>query len=145
MSSQQYGFIPNISRELATLELIDRNINAMNKQLTPINIYLDLSKAFDSLDHNILVSKLQYYGVQVVFDRNQYLDLDDTQSDINEVHCGIPQGSVMGPLLFNIFINDIVEASSPFDIIMYVDDTTLVPKVSRILEYMIHWHIVYNT
>ena len=64
LSSQQYGFIPNRSTELATLELMDRNISAMNNQLTPINIYLDLSKAFDSLDHNILVSKLKYYGVQ---------------------------------------------------------------------------------
>ena len=68
------------------------NINAMNNQLTPINIYLDLSKAFDSLDHNILVSKLKYYGVQgVSFDllkkyllgRSQYVDLDHTKSDIN--------------------------------------------------------------
>ena len=57
--------------------------------------------------------------------RSQYVDLDHTKSDINEVHCGIPQGSVMGPLLFNIFINDIVNASSVFDLIMYADDTTL--------------------
>ena len=66
LSLQQYGFIPNRSTELATLELMDRNINAMNNQLTSINIYLDLPKAFDSLDHNILVSKLKYYGVQGV-------------------------------------------------------------------------------
>ena len=66
MSSQQYGLIPNRSTELATLELMDRNINAINNQLTPINIYLDLSKAFDSLDHNIPVSKPKYYGVQGV-------------------------------------------------------------------------------
>ena len=54
------------------------------------------------------------------------MDLDHPNSDINEVHCGILQGSVMGPLLFNIFINDIVEAVSLFDLIMYADDTTLI-------------------
>ena len=59
LSSQQYGFMPNRSTETAALELMDRNITAMNDQLTPINIYLDLSKAFDSIDHNILASKLK--------------------------------------------------------------------------------------
>ena len=52
--------MPNRSTETAALELVDRNITAMNDQLTPINIYLDLSKAFDSIGHNILASKLKY-------------------------------------------------------------------------------------
>ena len=56
--------MPNRPTETAALELMDRNITAMNDQLTPINIYLDLSKAFDSIDHNILASKLKYYGIQ---------------------------------------------------------------------------------
>ena len=89
LSLQQYGFIPNRSTKLARLELMDRNISAMNNQLTPINIYLDLSKAFDILDHNILVSKLKYYGVQgasldllknYLLGRSQYVDLDHTKS-----------------------------------------------------------------
>ena len=58
--------------------------------------------------------------------RSQYVDLDHTTSDINEVHCGIPEGSVIGLLRLNICINDTVEASSLFDLIMYADDTTLV-------------------
>ena len=63
LSSQQYGFMPNRSTETAALELMDRNITAIHDQLTPINIYIDLSKAFDRIDHNILASKLKYYGM----------------------------------------------------------------------------------
>ena len=62
-STQQYGFRPNRSTELAALELMDRNIDNMNKSRCPINIYVDLSKAFDSLDHNIFLSKLKFYGL----------------------------------------------------------------------------------
>ena len=64
LASQQYGFRSNRSTELAALELIDRNINSINQNSCPINIYLDLSKAFDSLKHDILLSKLQYYCLQ---------------------------------------------------------------------------------
>ena len=118
---------------------MDRNIIAMNIQLTPINIYLNLSKDFDSIDHNILASKLKYYGIQgmalnllkkkYLFGRNQYVDLDCRHSDIQEVHCGILQGSVMGQLLFNIFIGDIVEVNSRFDFIMYAEDITLISSL----------------
>ena len=138
LSAQQYGFIKDRSTELAALELMDRNINTMNNNRTPINIYLDLSKAFDSLNHKILLSKLKYYGFQnesltlldsYLHGRRQFVQLDNCVSDNYDVHCGIPQGSVLGPLLFNIFINDITKIQSLFDFIMYADDTTLVSSL----------------
>ena len=64
LSSQQYEFRPNRSTELVTLELIDRNIIYMNENVCQVNIYLDLSKAFDSSNNDILLSKLKYYGLQ---------------------------------------------------------------------------------
>ena len=64
LSNRQYGFRPNRSTELATLELMDRNINYMNENQCPVNLYLDLSKAFDSLYYDILLSKLKHYGLQ---------------------------------------------------------------------------------
>ena len=99
------------------------------------NIYLDLSKAFDSLYYDILLSNLKYYGLQwnalqllkrYISGICQYVQLGDVKSSTHAVVCGIPQGSVLGPLLFNMFINDITKATSKFNIIMYADDTTLV-------------------
>ena len=140
LSNQQYGFRPNRSTELATLELMDRNINYMNENHCPVNIYLDFSKAFDSLYYDILLSKLKYYGLQwkalqllksYISSRCQYVQLGDVKSSTHTVVCGIPQGSVLGPLLFNIYINDITKATPKFNIIMYADDTTLVSTLEN--------------
>ena len=134
-TSQQYGYRENRSTELAALELMDRNLDNMNRNLTPVNVYIDLSKAFDCLDHNILLSKLKFYVLNdnaikllknYLSDRNQYVQLGNTKSQLHGISRGIPQDSVMGPLLFNIVINDLNTATKKFDLIMYADDTTLI-------------------
>ena len=112
----------------------------MNENHCPVNIYLDFSKAFDSLIYDILLSKLKHYAIQenalqlpssYLKDRGQYVQLDNVKSSSHAVICGIPQGSVLGPLLFNIYINDITEASTKFDFIMYADDTTLTSSLEN--------------
>ena len=90
-SSQQYGFRKNESTELAALELIDRLLTQLHGFKIPINFYMDLSKAFDSLNHNILLHKLTYYGVRnsaitlprsYLSNRKQYVQIDDVSSSM---------------------------------------------------------------
>ena len=131
---QQYGYKQNSSTELAALDLVDRVIEQLNQHHIPINFYLDLSKAFDTIDHNILLSKLQYYGFtnsslslveNYLTGRYQYVCIENTSSMKLPIKAGVPQGSILGPLLFNIFINDVIKSSSKFNFVMYADDTTL--------------------
>ena len=142
LSTQQYGFRPNRSTELAGLELMDRNIDNMNNSRCPINIYVDLSKAFDSLGHNILLPKLKFYGLDdkainvlrsYLSNRDQFVQLGNIKSNHHLISRGIPQGSVIGPLLFNIVIDDVtnVDATAKFDHGMYADDTTLISTLEN--------------
>ena len=133
-SSQQYGFRKNASTELAALELIDRLLTQLHDFKIPINFYIDLSKAFDSLNHNILLQKITYYGIRnsaitllksYLSNRKQYVQTDDVSSSMLSINTGVPQGSIVGPFLFNILINDIIMSSDKFNFILYADDTTL--------------------
>ena len=133
--SSQYGFKPEHSCELAALELVDRLHDYIDKNNDPFAIFLDLSKAFDTLDHNILLQKLSFYGFDMTAiklcesylkNRQQYVVYDNSSSDIISLDTGVPQGSVLGPLLFIIYTNDLPTVSNKFIPIMYADDTTLV-------------------
>lgn len=132
--NSQYGFREAHSTEHATIELIDRLIFEMDKGNTPITVFMDLSKAFDTIDHKILLHKLEYYGIRgqalnlfksYLTDRKQFVMYEDTASGYQNVKTGVPQGSILGPLLFIIYINDLCVSTAEFDFISYADDTTL--------------------
>ena len=88
-----------ITTEFAALELVDRTIMALDKGDTPVNIFIDLSKAFDTLDHNILLNKLRYYLIKdtslalfksYLANRQQYVFVNDTKSDLLDINTGVP-------------------------------------------------------
>ena len=130
----QYGFRTKHSTELAVTELNDRIlINIDNKNL-PLTIFMDLSKAFDTHDHKIIIDKLGYYGIRgtslmrfesYLSQRTQYVKVDNFKSSHQTITTGVPQGSILGPLLFLIYMNDKPLSSKLFKFIPYADDTTL--------------------
>ena len=109
LSPQQYGFRVKHSTELAALNLVDHLTYKLDNGIISINIYIDLSKAFDTLIHRILLDKLSYYGINGVArkllqsylsHRYQVVDFSGFTSDTLEIKTGVPQGSVLGPFFF---------------------------------------------
>ena len=121
------------STELATIDLVDRILSDIDNKLLPIVVFMDLSKAFDTLNHSILNLKLQYYGItwialnwfkSYLSNRLQYIDINGSISSMQHITTGVPQGSILGPLLFLIYMNDLPNVSPLFKYEFFADDTS---------------------
>ena len=132
--NKQFGFRSHHSTDHAVLSIIDQVQKAIEDRDYPCGIFLDFSKAFDTVNHNILLSKLEFYGIRGVVkdlftsylrNRMQMMSLVSVNSDIQTVCCGVPQGSVLGPLLFLIYINDFHNCSELLDFHLFADDASL--------------------
>ena len=133
LNQSQYGFRKQHDTDSAALEFIDRINEVISNRKKFLSIYMDLSKAFDSISHQILLEKLKYYGlrenaVQLIqsylSNRKQFVEVDGHKSQLKPITIGVPQGSILGPLLFLIYINDIQNCTSILTAILYADDST---------------------
>lgn len=116
-------------------------------------MFLDFRKAFDCIDHHILLEKLYYYGIRGVpyewlksylTNRKQYTVVNDSKSSLCDIKCGVPQGSILGPLLFLIYINDFTSSSNFFDFNLFADDSTISCSFSRYRIDVFHREINSN-
>jgi len=152
-ASEQYGFRNNSSTEKASFKLINGILLALNNKLTVGGIFCDLEKAFNSINHDILLSKCEFYGFRgktntllrsYLSDRYQRVLINNgfsnntTFSEWGKIKHGVPQGSILGPLFFLLYINDlpniIVDSLKP---VLLADDTSIItvnPSPSKFKE-----------
>ena len=134
LCDNQYGFRKNHSTSLALIEFYDKVSSAFDRGEVAVGIFLDLSKAFETVNHDNLFDKLRHYGIRgaaldwiksYFSDRLQYVDFNGNSSSLQKISCRVPQGSILGPLFFILYINDIINASRLLDPILFVDDTSI--------------------
>ena len=143
LADEQFGFRKNHSTEYPAIKLVDHISNKMESGKTPVTLFINLSKAFDTLSFDILLQKLNYYGIAGVIlkllanylrNRKQYVVFNNHNSEITDIRCGVPQGSILGPLFFPICINDLKNANNKCKFFMYADDTTIYFNIEVLMQ-----------
>ena len=130
----QFGFRKGYSTEYAILETVEKLKSAVDDQKITCGIFLDFSKAFNTINHHILLEKLYNYGItglphawflSYITNRKQNVKVGNTESSLKTITCGVPQGSTLGPLLFLLHINDLQRSSKKLTFRFFADDTNM--------------------
>jgi hypothetical protein len=130
----QFGFRKKFSTSMALLDAIDFCYKNIDEGYRVLGVFFDLQKAFDTVDNNILLHKLYNYGIRGLMydwfknylqDRKQYTLVNSISSNLGNINCGVAQGSVLGPLLFLVYVNDISNVISECNLKLFADDTNL--------------------
>ena len=134
MFKYQFGFRKNYSTSLALIDVTELIYNCLENNKLVLRVFIDLQKAFDTVDHGILLRKLYHYGIReqmyqwfesYLFGRLQFTLDNNEESKMSQIKCGLQQGSALGPLLFLLYVNDIGAISPDFYIRLFADDSNL--------------------
>ena len=130
----QFGFREKHNTTHALLTMINKIANGIDAYEHTVGVFLDFSKAFDTINHDILLYKLDYYGIRGIAlewfrnylsNRQQYVSIANANSTTKLISCGVPQGSILGPLLFLVYINDFCKSSNTLSFILFADDSNI--------------------
>ena len=134
ITNSQFGFRKNYSTEMALAYTIDKITSELDSGSSVVGLFLDLKKAFDTVHHDILLKKLNHYGIRgdaltllenYLLNRNQAVKFNNQLSPLKSYHFGVPQGSILGPLFFLVYINDLKSCLRSTFPVLYADDTNI--------------------